>query len=404
MAGSVGRMSRETRSDFYPAPIVDQDMRPGVITRLIVFFVVLTGASIVFALFRERLGDPFLLGMLGVLAMIGVGYLFATAIGFVQVAPRSTNDELAKAFSNSMAQGLIVTDLKGRVIYANRAYAEMTGATMAADVKTVEALLSDVPEASAIVYRLASGIKDGQAGDGEFRLGQAIRPGAEPGARWYRLKARTFNVPSQRQPLVAWQIADVSRERAEQERFFLDLQKAIDHLDHAPAGFFAADQEGRVTYINATLAEWLGIDLASFSPGDADAFRDHRRRRHGAGPLGQGRSRRDARHRHRSRPRQGERRSVAGALHAPRQRYPRRRAGAEPHDRAQPHARRGCIRRAARLRDQVHALLQLDADGDRRRRPERAHRQDQRAVPVAVCLRRRPRCGRPARQARHGDP
>ena len=75
-------------------------------------------------------------------------------------------------------------------------------------------------------------------------------------------------MPSQRQPLAAWQIADISRERAEQERFFLDLQKAIDHLDHAPAGFFAADPEGRVTYINATLAEWLGIDLASFSPGD----------------------------------------------------------------------------------------------------------------------------------------
>ena len=261
-------MSRETRSDFYPAPIVDQDMRPGVVTRLIVFFLVLTGASIVFAIFRERLGDPFLLGMLGVLAMIGVGYLFATAIGFVQIAPRSTNDELSKAFVDTMAQGLIVTDLKGRVVYANRAYADMTGATNAADVKTVEGLLSDVPEASSIVYRLASGLRDGQSGDGEFRLAQAIRPGAEPGARWYRLRARTFNVPGQRQPLAAWQIADISRERAEQERFFLDLQKAIDHLDHAPAGFFAADQEGRVTYINATLAEWLGIDLASFTPGD----------------------------------------------------------------------------------------------------------------------------------------
>ena len=261
-------MSRETRNDFYPAPIVDQDMRPGVITRLIVFFLVLTGASIIFAIFRERLGDPFLLGMLGVLAMIGVGYLFATAIGFVQIAPRATNDELSKAFVDSMSQGLIVTDLKGRVMYANRAYADMTGATNAADVKTVEGLLSDVPEASAIVYKLASGLKDGQGGDGEFRLTQAIRPGSEPGARWYRLQARTFNVPSQRQPLAAWQIADISRERAEQERFFLDLQKAIDHLDHAPAGFFAADPEGRVTYINATLAEWLGIDLASFSPGD----------------------------------------------------------------------------------------------------------------------------------------
>ena len=98
-------MGRDTRSDFYPAPIVDQNTRPGAITRLIVFIVVLTAAAIVFGLFRERLGEPFLLGMLGVLAMIGVGFLFATAIGFVQVAPRSTADELAKAFVDSHGRG-----------------------------------------------------------------------------------------------------------------------------------------------------------------------------------------------------------------------------------------------------------------------------------------------------------
>jgi two-component system cell cycle sensor histidine kinase/response regulator CckA len=262
------RMAKEPRSDFYPAPIVDQDMRPGVITRLVVFIVVLTFAAFVFAIFRDRFGEPFLLGMLGVLAMIGVGYLFATAIGFVQIAPRSSADELSKAFVDSMSQGLVVSDPKGRVVYANHAYAEMTGASSAAEVKTVENLLSDVPEASPTVFRLTQGLRDGQPGDGEFRLNQALKPGSDPGARWYRVRARHFTMPGQRQPLQAWQIADISKERAEQERFFLDLQKAIDHLDHAPAGFFAADQEGRVTYINATLAEWLGIDLASFTPGD----------------------------------------------------------------------------------------------------------------------------------------
>ncbi|TPI34483.1 response regulator [Mesorhizobium sp. B3-2-1] len=260
-------MAKEARADFYPVPIVDQNTRPGAVTRLVIFIVVLTGAAVVFGLFRERLGDPFLLGMLGVLAMIGVGFLFATAIGFVQITPRSTGDELSKAFVDSMSQGLLVTDTKGRVIYANRAYADMTGAASAADLKTVEGLLSDVPEASVTIYRLASGLRDGQPGDGEFRLAQSIRPGAEPGARWYRARARTFSVPGQRLPMLAWQLADISQERAEQERFFLDLQKAIDHLDHAPAGFFSADQDGRVTYINATLAGWLGIDLASFTPG-----------------------------------------------------------------------------------------------------------------------------------------
>jgi two-component system cell cycle sensor histidine kinase/response regulator CckA len=260
-------MARESGGKDLSAPIVDQNARPGTISRLIVFIIVLVAAAFAFALLRDRLGDPFLLGMLGILAMIGVGYLFATAIGFVQVAPRSTGDELAKAFVDSMGQGLIVSDMKGSVLYANRAYADLTGATSAADVRTIEALLADSSEASPTIERLASGLRDGRGGDGEFRLSQAIRPGSEAGAHWYRTRARSFSVPGQRQPVLAWQIEDISVERAEQERFFLDLQQAIDHLDHAPAGFFSADPAGRVTYINATLAEWLGIDLASFTPG-----------------------------------------------------------------------------------------------------------------------------------------
>ena len=260
-------MARKTGGIAHDAPIIDQGSRPGPVTRLIVFTVVLALAAVAFALFRKELGDQFLLGLLGVLAMIGTGYLFATAIGFVQVSPRSAGDELSKAFVDSMGQGLLVTDSKGGVVYANAAYARMTGATSAADIRTVEALLSDNPEASSTVFRLATGLRDGQAGDGEFRLSQSIQPGDEPGARWYRTRARAFKVPGYRQPLHAWQISDISLERAEQERFFLDLQKAIDHLDHAPAGFFAADPEGRVNYVNATLAEWLGIDLANFTPG-----------------------------------------------------------------------------------------------------------------------------------------
>ena len=100
------------------------------------------------------------------LAMIGIGFLFTTAIGFVQIAPRSTADELARAFVDTMGQGLIVPDIKGRIVYANQAYAQMTGATSAADVLSVDGRLSDNPEASPTVYRLAAGLRDGVAGDG----------------------------------------------------------------------------------------------------------------------------------------------------------------------------------------------------------------------------------------------
>ena len=130
-------MARETRAEFYPEPVVDRSMGPGAITRLVIFIGVLTAAAILFVLFRNRFGDPFLLGMLGIMAMIGIGYLFATAIGFVQIAPRSTADELSKAFLGSMDAGAVVTDTKGQVVYANKAYAELTGGTSPADIRTI---------------------------------------------------------------------------------------------------------------------------------------------------------------------------------------------------------------------------------------------------------------------------
>jgi len=260
-------MAKNSGGEIEMSPVVDQTARTGVVLRLTIFVVVLTVAALLFALFQESLGETYLLIVLAILAMIGVGFLFALTIGFVQIAPRATGEELSRAFIDSMNEGLLVTDARGRILYANRAYATLTGATSSADVKTLDTLLSDNPEAAPVIERLVASVRDGRTADGEFRLSRSIRPGDEPGARWYRACARVFKAPALRRPVSAWLLTDISEERAEQERFFLDLQKAIDHLDQAPAGFFASDSEGRLTYINATLADWLGIDLASFVPG-----------------------------------------------------------------------------------------------------------------------------------------
>jgi two-component system cell cycle sensor histidine kinase/response regulator CckA len=48
---------------------------------------------------------------------------------------------------------------------------------------------------------------------------------------------------------------------------FQELQHAIDFLDHAPAGFFSAETDGTISYMNATLAEWLDHDLAQIGAG-----------------------------------------------------------------------------------------------------------------------------------------
>ena len=153
-------------------------------TTVAFFVVVLTVAALLFAVFQEALGETYLLIVLAILAMIGVGFLFALTIGFVQIAPRATGEELSRAYIDSMNEGLLVTDAKGRILYANRAYANLTGATTSTDVKTLDALLSDNPEAAPVVERLVASVRDGRTADGEFRLSRPIRAGDEPGARW----------------------------------------------------------------------------------------------------------------------------------------------------------------------------------------------------------------------------
>jgi two-component system cell cycle sensor histidine kinase/response regulator CckA len=249
------------------APLIDQTTRPVAIGRTLIIGAVLIASAAVLGFFRNRLDEPIFVGILGIFAIIGFFYLFGSALGFIQLASREENDAFSRALLDSAATGLVICDDRGRIVYANRAYGEMTGATSAADLKSVDALLSQEDEAAHVLYKMTNLLRDGRHADEEFRLTRSLS-GKREGARWYRVKGRALEVPGARKPYFVWDMADISQERAEQERFFQDLQQAIDHLDHAPAGFFSADSDWRLVYLNATLADWLGIDLANFTSGE----------------------------------------------------------------------------------------------------------------------------------------
>ena len=82
---------------------------------------------------------------------------------------------------------------------------------------------------------------------------------------WYRVSVRPLARP--RRGASLWTVADITAERERQENVFQELQHAIDYLDHAPAGFLSIDPAGAIVYMNATLAAWLGYDLASVGHG-----------------------------------------------------------------------------------------------------------------------------------------
>lgn len=262
-------MTKSQPAGSYDAPLVDRGKRSGTVLRLLVLALVLVGVSIAFVVFKQAMDNEMVLGVLGILAMVGIFFIVSSIIGLVEVMPQSRSDEFAASYLASHPDGILITDQKGRILYANASYGRLTGATTSANAQSLEALLSKNREATEALYRLTTALREGREAHEEFRLMKPLgrNSGNGSGAHWYRLKARLLQSMSQNSPLDVWQIADITSEREDQERFFRELQNAIDYLDHAPAGFFSAGKKGEIFYLNATLAEWLALDLTKFAPG-----------------------------------------------------------------------------------------------------------------------------------------
>jgi len=234
---------------------------PGLVVALAVILVVVVGA---FSLLPRDDAQRLILAFLALLAVVGVFALFALAVGFVQFAGHGARNDLTKLLADTSTEGLLVTEGETQPIYANDAYMALSGARNPAELRLVDRLFSGTADVSEAVYRLALAAREGKRCTEELRLSPPLL-GDGPVA-WYRVRVRPIERPGGKRATL-WSVADITRERERHENVFQELQHAIDFLDHAPAGFFSADAEGRISYMNATLAGWLDYDLAQVGSG-----------------------------------------------------------------------------------------------------------------------------------------
>jgi two-component system, cell cycle sensor histidine kinase and response regulator CckA len=224
---------------------------------------VLVVAGVGFLVVGRANAEPYLLALLAVLAMAGVFLLLALAAGILRLSGKEAVSPIIKSVVDHAPDGLLVTDARGRVVYANGAYLQLIEAAGADDVRPIERVFIGDPGVSEAVYRLLRAAREGRPLQEEVRVGGQR---GEPG-RWLRMRVRQLGGVKREASLTVWSIADVTRELERQENVFQELQNAIDYLDHAPAGFFSVDTTGEIGYLNATLAEWLDYDLAQVGSG-----------------------------------------------------------------------------------------------------------------------------------------
>src|SRR5271154_849297 len=246
-----------------PPPAREPVRRGGSILLVLLVAGVIVAIAAALTTIGRAQAQPYILGLLALLAMVGLFNLFAFAAGIVRFVDRTTDDPVMARIADLAYDGIAVTDPSGHVAYFNLAYLTLTGAAGPHDVRPVERVFIGNPDVSEAVFRLLKAAREGKRQQEEVRI--ASTEGNH--GRWLRMRVRPLGQSKREAKYAVWSISDITRDRERQEDVFQELQHAIEYLDHAPCGFFSVNAAGELVYVNATLANWLDHDLAEIGSG-----------------------------------------------------------------------------------------------------------------------------------------
>ena len=252
--------------DIDPSPAMtahEPARRSGSIVLVLLVAGGIVAAAIALMSIGHAQAQPYILGLLALLATVGLFNLFAFAAGIIRFADRAADNPVTSRIADHAYDGLAVTDSRGHVVYSNAAYLALTGAATALEARPVERVFIGNPDVSEAVFRLLKAAREGKRQQEEVRIGGT--DGAH--GRWLRMRVRPLGQSKREAKYAVWSISDITRDRERQEDVFQELQHAIEYLDHAPCGFFSVNATGDLVYVNATLANWLDHDLAEIGSG-----------------------------------------------------------------------------------------------------------------------------------------
>src|ERR1051325_2859961 len=151
--------------------------RGGSIGLVLAVALLLVGSVVALLFIGRANAQPYILTLLSALAVIGVFSLFAGAAGILQLTGREARDTFLDALPATAPDGIVVTDEKGRLVYANPAYLKLVDAVDADDVRPVERVFVGDPQVSEAIYQLAKAAREGNSPQREVRVPAAAEGG-----------------------------------------------------------------------------------------------------------------------------------------------------------------------------------------------------------------------------------
>src|SRR5690349_6877890 len=121
-------MSAETHNELPPEPAaVHEPARRGSIILVLLVAAALVGVAVALMTLGRTHAQPYILGVLALLAMVGLFNLFAYAAGIIRFADRTADNFIISRIADQAYDGLAVTDPRGHVVYSTAASLTLTG-------------------------------------------------------------------------------------------------------------------------------------------------------------------------------------------------------------------------------------------------------------------------------------
>jgi len=215
--------------------------------------------AVVLALVASSAAEPLLVTLLGFLAMVGTFTIFGLAAGHIRIGERVRQDDIIKALTDGLEDGVLVSRQDGTPVYGNSALRKLAGVTHSGELRTLEAVFGSEPRAAAAYFRLFRALERNEP----WREELEVRGPDGESTRLWRVAHRPCPVPVHARelgPLVLWTITDVTVDRARHTHEVRGLEAALERLDAAPAGLMEVDANGVIRRLNWMFLRWLGIE------------------------------------------------------------------------------------------------------------------------------------------------
>ena len=231
-------------------------------TTIAVFLIFMVAAAGTLAFFSAQSDKPVILTLMGLLAMLGVFFIFGIAAGQIRLSERTPIADLLSGIFDKQKEGQLLTTMDGTILHANRTADELLGRNEFGELNSLEHCFAKTSPGAEVLFRL---IRASQRNASVSEAVQLHAPGTDKDQhRWFRLSVAPFgavDLPAYNGRTALWSFVEITGEKKSAAEQIAHLHDELEIYRELTAGICVIAPDGSILHSNLKLLSNLGHSL-----------------------------------------------------------------------------------------------------------------------------------------------